>query len=103
MSMTRVTWRGALTRARYAWGRRSIALFIGLLSLVACQPEAKQQAHEEPQLHATLPDEIIAYGGSDDLQAWLFRVQSYAQGAHPNTPPFAMMMPTLIDALSPPI
>jgi len=69
-----------------------LAFSLALIS--ACQGPASEQ--QSAPLSAALPDEIVGYGGSDNIQSWLFRLQSYAQGARPNTPPFAMLFPTFL-------
>lgn len=74
--------------------RRMSALLVCILGIWSCEPAPARS--EASQLYESLPRDVIAYGGSDDLQAWLLRVQRYAQGAQPSVPPFALMAPNLV-------
>ena len=58
-------------------------------SLCACTPPAAPPS-------AAWPEEVVAYGGADDLSAWLYAVQAYAQDAYPGAPAFAPLAPGML-------
>lgn len=82
------------TRLKASIARFMVPVFCTFI-FFACE-ETKQDTHSEVKINQVLPEDVIGFGGSDDLQQWLFRVQSYVQGAQPSTPPFALMLPSLV-------
>ena len=75
-------------------GQRLVVVLLALCA--ACTAPERSSPRAARTLNEALSDDFVAFGGSDDLQAWLFRTQTYAQGAQPSLPPFALMFPSLV-------
>lgn len=81
------------TRAPLSISARALLSLSALAALpIGCTPGAPPSAAQREGW----PEEVVAYGGSDNLQRWLYEVQAYAQGAYAGAPAFAPLAPGML-------
>jgi hypothetical protein len=66
-----------------------------VLGFLACSQNANK-ATPKPVQNSFITDDILIYGGNDQLQDWLNAAEAFVKGVEPSIPPFAGMAVTTV-------